>query len=152
MLMAQGRMLLKRISMSDKVNRLSCDTARLLYTWMIAHLDKNGCFYANPTLVKNIVFPHREDLKTSQIEKYLSEMEQVGLLVRYQDNGNYLCYPDFEEKQPYLRKDKEGREEIPKWSGVIPDQVGSNSVVTPVQNKIKYSKVKEEMPRKCLRP
>jgi hypothetical protein len=139
--MARGRMLLKRISMSEKVNKnLSCDTSRLLYTWLLSHLDVNGCYYADPIIVKNTIFPWREDITIDEIEKYLKEMNDCGLIVLYDSGGNYLHYPDFEDKQPKINKDREGRTDIPTPTQ---DKLKSKSRPIPTQNKVKQSKVKQ---------
>jgi len=111
--MAKGRFLFKSISNSIKMIKLPNDTARLLYTWMRAHLNKYGCFYADPQMVKNIVFP-RLNIKIEEVAKYLDDMEQLGLIKRFKKNGDvFLWYPEFLETEPYLRKEREGDDEIP---------------------------------------
>ena len=45
--MATGRMLQKKISVSDQIDGLSNDTNRLCFTWSLAHLVYPGCFYAS---------------------------------------------------------------------------------------------------------
>ena len=140
-IMARGRMLLKRISMSEKVNKLSCDTARLLYTWMLAHLDVNGCYYADPIVVKNTIFPWREDVTKESIESYLKEMVDVGLIQFYNTKGHYLYYPDFSEKQPKINPDREGRTDIPPPT---PESLKSKSGVILTQSKIKEDKVSND--------
>ncbi|MEW6096235.1 MAG: hypothetical protein AB1567_06890 [bacterium] len=111
--MAQGRMLLKTISMSKRMALLSDDTSRLLYTWLLSHLNKEGCFYADPVIVKNIVFT-RLNHPVEKIKECLDEMEDIGLIIRYKNNNEeYLYYPDFKEKQPNLREDREGTGGIP---------------------------------------
>ena len=131
---------MKRISMSEKLNELSDDTARLLYTWMLAHLDKNGVYYSDPNLIKNTIFPWRSDMSFGDILSYVNEMEELGLIERFKDGGNYLFYPDFKEKQPYLRSDKENTDFPPP---PIPVSVGKQSGKSTLQSKIKESKVKE---------
>lgn len=141
--MAKGRMLQKRISNSRKMANLSSDTTRLLYTWMLSHLDINGCFYADPVMVNNIVMTRLlKPIKV--IEACLDELEREGLIIRYESDGErYLSYPDFEEKQPSLQPTKEGKPDIPPPTL---EQLQSNSRVTPDQlhHNIKESKVKEE--------
>jgi len=145
--MAQGRMLLNRISESEKLNALSDDTARLLYTWLLSHLDCNGNHLAHPTLVKSKVFPWRDDIEVEAVENYLDEMENVGLIVRYSD-GKYLHYPDFEDKQPNIRKDREAQPKIPSPT---PAQLRSNVGDTQERvghklnkSKLNKSKLKQE--------
>lgn len=111
--MARGRMLLKEVSTSDKLHALSNDTARLLWTWMLSQADINGCFYANPSIVKSFVFPLRDEMPVADVARYIDEMENVGLIIRYEDN-QYLYIVKFEEKQPKLHPDREGKPTIPQ--------------------------------------
>jgi hypothetical protein len=162
--MAKGRMLLRRISMSDSLNDLSCDTARLLYTWMLAHLDCNGCYYGDPVKVKNTIFPLREDVTKHKIESYLDEManlQPTPLIVRYKVNGRvYIIYPDFEDRQPKINKDREGVSDIPEpseeiknicksivkeKSGATHEQLMSKSGVTPAEYNIKEGNAQNEI-------
>jgi hypothetical protein len=98
--MAKGRMLQNRISKSQKLAALSSDTARLLYTWMLSHLDCNGNFYADPVMVNNLVFT-RLGHSVKIVSAILDELEAAGLIVRYKcGDETYLNYPDFFDKHP----------------------------------------------------
>ena len=93
---------------------LSNDTVRLLYTWMLSHLDVNGNFYADPVMVNNLIFT-RLGHSIETIASALDELAEKGLIIRYEINGErYLNYPDFQEKQPSLNPSKEGKTEIPE--------------------------------------
>jgi hypothetical protein len=141
--MAKGRMLQNRISKSNKIASLSSDTVRLLYTWMLAHLDVNGNFYADPVMVNNLVFTRLgHSIKT--ISSALDELADTGLIVRYQIDGEtYLNYPDFLEKQPRLNPDREGTPDIPN---ITPESLLNNSGVTPTQYKIREDKISKDKP------
>jgi hypothetical protein len=136
--MAKGRMLQKRISTSNKMTSLSSDTVRLLYTWLLAHLDINGNFYADPIMVNNLVFT-RLGHSVKTVAAGLDELASVGLIVRYQIDGEvYLNYPDFFDKQPKLNPDREGNSDIPN---ITPESILSNSVITQnerIQQKTQY--------------
>lgn len=141
--MARGRMLLKRISMSEKINKgLTCDTSRLLYTWILAHLDVNGCYYADPILVKNTIFPWREDISVSKIKQYLQEMRACGLIILYGQNEEYLHYPDFIEKQPKINADREGKSDIPAPTQEL---IQSQSGVNQAQSKKREVKINKDV-------
>ncbi len=113
--MARGRMLSKHISLDEKVNALSDDTCRLLFTWMIPHLDVDGRQYGEPGVFKSVVAP-RLNISIKRVEKYLKEMESLGLIVRYSVNGNsYLFAPNFEKHQLGLRKERESQSKIPTY-------------------------------------
>lgn len=143
--MAKGRMLQKRISTSNKMTMLSSDTTRLLYTWLLAHLDVNGNFYADPVMVNNLVFT-RLGHSAKTVAAGLDELASVGLIVRYRVDGEmYLNFPDFHEKQPRLNPDREGNSDIPN---VTPESLVNNSGVTPEplkQQKTQYKiKIRED--------
>ena len=106
-------MLQNRISKSQKMASLSSDTVRLLYTWLLSHLDINGNFYADPVMVNNLVFT-RLGHSVKTIASALDEMAEKELIIRYKNNGEtYLNYPDFNEKQPYLNSAREATPDIP---------------------------------------
>ena len=140
--MARGRFLCKDISLDMKVGSLSDDTARLLFTWMIAHLDREGRIFGEPHLVKAQIFP-RSKISVAKIEKYLREMETFSLIYRY-FNGKerYIYFPNFEKHQVGLRKDKEAPSVIPAPDGNVPteslptsDGVTSGKVKVKVKDK-----------------
>jgi hypothetical protein len=80
---------------------------KLLATWTIAHLDKNGVFYGDAAMVKASVLP-LEDLTLEQVEAYLGAIEASGLIVRFEARGRKWQYwPGFENNQIALRKDRE---------------------------------------------
>lgn len=106
--MAKGRMLNRETSLSLKLNALVNDTTRLLATWTIPHLDKNGVFHADPQVVRSLVFPLRQDLSTKEVAAMLDDIERVGLIRRFTASGRmWQVWPGFEHNQPYLRRDKE---------------------------------------------
>ena len=111
--MARGRMISKAISLDEKVHLLSDDTARLLFTWLIPHLDCEGRMHGDAQTVKSIVFPRRS-ISVKKVEKYLKEMEKNGLILRYCVNEiTFLCAPRFEKHQTGLQKHKEAQSQIP---------------------------------------
>ena len=112
-IMARGRMISKAISLDEKINSLSDDTARLLFTWIIPHLDCEGRLHGDAQTVKSIIFPRR-NISTARIDKYLNEFEKKGLIFRFTVNGNtYLLLPQFEKHQLGLQKDREAQSQIP---------------------------------------
>lgn len=139
--MPVGRIILKSISESKKVSDLKTDGARLLYTWLITHLDVNGCFSGDPQVIKGKVFTRLE--KTNKIvEDYLKDLEQVKLILRYQVNGDiFLNVPDFVEKQPSLNPDREAETTIPLPT---PDLIESLSRVNPLKVKLSKDKISKD--------
>jgi hypothetical protein len=110
--MAQGRMLFKEICTSATIEKLSSDTARLFYTWLIPHLDVNGCYYADPEVLKGYVFTKRKPVTYKHIAKFLKEMEDLKLIYIYGE-GRYLFQPDFHRKQKKRQPEREAKPKIP---------------------------------------
>jgi hypothetical protein len=165
--MARGRFIGKEISLDDKVEALSDDTARLLFTWTIAHLDREGRTYGEPHLVKAQVFPRR-NISVIRVEKYLKEMERLGLIVRYRPDNTvkssdevgtfskklpqfllkerYIFYPNFEKHQIGLRKDKEAPSVIPPPPAVLPPPtLPTYDGVTSGKGKLSLSKREDKL-------
>ena len=141
--MPVGRILLKSISKSKKLSQVKSDGARLLYTWLIPHLDVNGCFSGDPIVINAIIFT-RLGKTPEEVGEYLEELRQNSLIVTYEANGDvFLMVPDFKEKQPALRPDRETKPTIPLPT---PEQLRSNSGSAPIYpeltrtNKGKFSK------------
>lgn len=132
--MAIGRMLNRKVSLSVAMHALPDDTARLLATWMLPQLDLNGVFYADPAVVRSLVFPMRPEVSIDAVSRILDAMEAAGLIVRFEALGRrWLSWPGFAENQPGLRQDRERTDfpEPPKLSerstsGTLPTFAGEN--------------------------
>ena len=127
--MARGRMVNKKISNSQRVNDLPLG-AQLLFTWLIPHLDCNGCFYGSAQMIKSLVVP-RKSWPKSLIKKWLALMENSvdfesgqPLLQRYLvGKDEYLFMPGFVDEQIGLRRDKE-KPDFPPFDGKNTESVG----------------------------
>lgn len=112
--MAKGRMLLKSVSISQKLANLPSDSDRLLWTWLLAHLDREGRFYAEPSVVKGHAVPRLKNHTDETISESLQRMADVGLIVLYRVNGDsYLQYNQFDEHQVGLHKEREAPSSCP---------------------------------------
>ena len=139
--MPVGRILLKSISDSNKLPKLKTDGARLLYTWLIAHLDINGCYSGDAQVINGKIFT-RLSKTVKTIEEYLIDMEENKLIIRYSADGDiYLNVPDFVEKQPSLNPLREGKTSIPVPT---PELLQSYSVTTPTQVKLSKDKISKD--------
>lgn len=147
--MPRGRMLDKEaISQSKKLSELSNDTGRLIYTWLLAHLDAEGRFSADPAIIKGIVFPRIKKMTVNKIEKYLNEMSIKKLLILYQADGDkYLQYIKFREYQN-LDKNREAPSKIPppKKENIINSGVNpiKSDLVPPSEVKLREDKISKE--------
>ena len=81
--MADGRILSKRITRSDKVSGLSTDTARMIYSWIIPYLDVDGRMEANPRLMKSDIAPLLDHITPKVIQDILDELKKEKLIKIY---------------------------------------------------------------------
>lgn len=110
--MPQGRILLRRISESRKLALLKTDGARLLYTWLIPHLQSNACFSGDPVVVNGKVFTRLNKPK-EEVEGYLKDLEDVGLIKTFEANGDvFLCVLNFQQLASF-NPSREGTPTIP---------------------------------------
>lgn len=127
--MARGRMITHLICKDKKVNALSDDTCRLLFTWLITTADCEGRTYGDAAIVRSMIFPRRHDMSVEQVEVYLVELDQAALIQRYTVNDEqYIFFPSFFKNQIGLRKDREAPSELPappvrSGAGVSPEQI-----------------------------
>lgn len=118
--MAKGRMLLKQISCSKRQSFLKSDTARLIYTWMLAHLDRNGNFWGDPQLVRSYVIPYL-DVTVKDVESFLADLKEHSLIDFYEIEGKrYITYPDFVLKQTRIDPNEKPRFPLPNGIASAP--------------------------------
>lgn len=133
--MADGRMIKKLISTSKKLANLKTDSARLLYTWLIPHLDIEGRFSGEPDIVKGYIVPRLKTMDYDKIDAYLADMHENNLIDLYEVEGDkYLELIKFHKFQT-LRKDRESASQIPDKCGLR-----DNSGGTPAKGKLKEGK------------
>lgn len=113
--MAEGRILSKRVTKSDKIAALGSDTSRMFYSWIIPYLDVEGRMEANTRLMKGEIAPLLDHITPEKIQEILDELNRAELIVLYEINKKqYLQLMKFDENQPNLRKDREKKSVIPK--------------------------------------
>lgn len=112
-IMPEGRMLKKRISDSKRLGALRSDSARLLYTWLLPHLDVEGRYSADPDLIKGHIFPKVKSMTLQKINKLLYELAEQGLIILYKSDGEiYLNLKKFHEFQK-IDREREAKSKIP---------------------------------------
>ena len=140
--MAEGRMLKKRISKSQKFAALKNDKARVLYLLLLPHVDVNGRFEADLNVIKGSVCPYVESLTIKSIGACLRKLHEVGLVFVYEIAGEkYLQvyrFHDFNRVDPK----KETNPHIPEPT---PAQLQRSAIVTPAEVKLSKVKVKESI-------
>ena len=129
--MARGRMLNRKISLNKDVARLVNEAgieAGLVYTWLIAHLDRDGRHHGDPEIIKAQVCPRISGVTPDHIRTMCGVAQGIGLLNWYEVDGEmYLEYPNFSQNQRHMKYDREGPTEFPPNSGVSPDVVRTTS-------------------------
>lgn len=112
--------MLKAVSDSNKLSKLKTDSARLLYSWLIPHLDYNGNYSGDAEFVRGEIFKRLR--KTEQeVEDWLADLEDKKLIMRYEANGDkFLHVISFVEKQPHLNPERETEATIPLPPGKKP--------------------------------
>ena len=150
--MADGRMLKKKISLSRRLADLKSDSARMLYTWLIPHLDIEGRFSADPEVVKGQIVPRLKHLTPPKIEELLKDLASQELIVRYTDDGDlFLELRHFGQEQN-LRKDREKESTIPCPTkdniiddlDEVPGELPEDSGLTPAQVKLREVKLSKD--------
>lgn len=103
--MAQGRFLSSTVAEDIRLNSLSLE-AHLLYLMAIPHLDVDGIMPGHPALVFARACPLRNDLRDS-IPAIIDEWVQVGLVLRYDSNGEPALFFTGFPKNQKVRRDRE---------------------------------------------
>lgn len=116
---AKGRMLNRSISTSRKLSKVS-DRSVIIFTWLMPHTDDWGLMDGDANLVRAKVVPLR-DYTVSDVEESLTELEKVGLIERYEVDGDtYLEIIGFDLHQ-YFRPDRRRVSEFPNRKGKLND-------------------------------
>jgi len=112
--MAQGRFLSKKVSVDKRLHDLSSDTSRLAFSWAITHLDRDGRIQGEPSVLKSIIFPRREDITIDDMEYFIREWYYSGLIVWYEAKGDkWIFFPGFKGEQIGMRYEREPKSYIP---------------------------------------
>jgi hypothetical protein len=148
--MARGRMLNKKISRDVVVGELArrVGTAgALFYTWLIAHLDRDGRMDGEPVVLKGAVVPWMDECTVEVIEATLQAADDLGLIDRYTVHGQrFVSFPKFAANQTGFRYDRENPSEIPPPSA-DPDSIRIVSGALPDEDKTRERKGKERARR-----
>lgn len=141
--MAKGRMISGSISTSKKVAKLD-DAGALIFTWLQSHTDDYGRMDGDALTVKAKVVPMR-DYDEDHVEERLQKMHDLGLIFRYEVDGEkYLEVTDFNEHQTF-RNDRPRRDLYPKpYTNGIPvvNQKDTKDVPMGEKRQPKLSQVK----------
>lgn len=94
-----SRIIKDSIKTSKKINALS-DFQFRLWVHLIVSADDYGRGFADPELVKNLVFPRRNRVTESDVGKALSKLAGMGCISLYEVDGeSYFCFPRWSDHQ-----------------------------------------------------
>lgn len=97
--MARKRMISPNFWTDEKLGECTiCE--RLLFMGLISNADDDGYGRANPKLIKSVIFPYDTDLRVSDIDKWLSHLGTLSLIVLYTyREQTYYFVPNFHKHQ-----------------------------------------------------
>ena len=94
-----NRILKQSICSSDNIDRLSWFEEVLFYR-LIVNCDDYGLFDGRPSMIKNSLFPLKENLTVSTVMKAIEKLETAGLISTYYVEGRpYLSLPTWNHHQ-----------------------------------------------------
>lgn len=105
---------------SEQVAKLSVG-ARLLYIGLITLGDDDGRLKGSPALLRSQLFPYDDQVKVSDVEKWLKEIEVQKLIIGYcVEEGCFYYHPKWEMYQ-HIREDRRKESNIPAPTFDFPD-------------------------------
>ena len=101
--MARKRMIDPNFWTDEKLG--TCEPlARYTFMGLISQADDAGRLNGHPALIKSQVFPYDSDIMPDQVNGWLNQLEQKGLIRRYEVDGqSYICIPKFLKHQKINR-------------------------------------------------
>lgn len=122
---------------------------RLLFMGLISYADDEGYGRANPKLLRSSLFPY-DDLRVSDVQKWLSRLGGLRLIVLYQVNGQtYYHLPNFTKHQTI---NKPTSSSFPKPDEGLPYDYGSTPVALPPKRREENRREIEEKRNTPLPP
>lgn len=99
-----NRMLKESVKRSDQIDQLSWFEEVVFYR-LILTADDFGCMDGRIVLLKNELFPMKDNVTKKAVEDAISKLASVGLLCRYTVSGKpYLFFPTWEKHQRLRNK------------------------------------------------
>ncbi len=126
---------------------------RLLFMGLISNADDEGYGRANPKLLKSLIFPY-DDLRASDLEKWLSHLGGLHMVVLYEYNGQtYYNLPNFLRHQTINRPTETSFPKLDSEGAVILNEysLSTHGVLTPKRKEEKRIE-KEEKRKEFIAP
>lgn len=94
-----NRILKDSICVSDDINKLSWFAEVLFYRLMV-NCDDFGLYDGRPAIIKNKLFPLKENLTIATVQEAITKLASVGLVMPYKVSGRpYLSLPTWNKHQ-----------------------------------------------------
>lgn len=94
-----NRMLKESVKRSEQIDKLSWFEEVVFYR-LILTADDYGCLDGRSVLLKNELFPTKDNVTKKAVEDAVSKLASVGLLCKYTVNGKpYLFFPTWTKHQ-----------------------------------------------------
>lgn len=123
--MARGRMLSTYVALSETMADLPDDTCRLVATWMIPHLDRDGRITGSPRRLKAIVVPLLNHIEVEDVKRCVEAIcagpDPLAVLYRDTTGLPVIEFKTFASFQFGLKYDRE----TPSRFGPPPDSSGA---------------------------
>ena len=102
--MMPNRVIKESIKRSPQIDSLTWFEETVFYR-LIVTVDDYGCFDGRPILIKNELFPTRENVTRKSVEDAITKLVAVGLLYQYEVDGRpYLAFPTWDKHQRIRNK------------------------------------------------
>jgi len=83
--MAKIRTIKPELWDDEKLGGMKRD-CRLLFIGLLSFADDSGVIKSNPTFIKNRIFPYDEDLRVSEVTKWLTALVEARMLIPFDYN------------------------------------------------------------------
>ena len=117
-----NRILKESVKRCDQIDQLSWFEEVVFYR-LILTADDYGCIDGRSVLLKNELFPTRDNVTKKSVEDAISKLASVGLLCKYTVNGKpYLFFPTWEKHQRLRSKHRK----YPEPPAEVIEQINGN--------------------------
>ena len=124
--MARGRMISQKTASDKKFCQLG-DQSALAFLLAITFADKEGRIPGDPAVLRSMVFPRREDVTIETMQMFIREWADLEMIVWYEaKNDQWIWFPNFQDHQTGLRRDREPESDIPAPPNEILEKYGKN--------------------------
>ena len=101
-----NRLLKETIKTSPQIDQLTWFEEALFYR-LLVNFDDYGCCDGRPVVLKSELFPTKENVTKTAVEKALKHLEDVGLITQYSVGDRpYIMSPTWEKHQRIRNKNR----------------------------------------------